>query len=172
GAKRPIGRECPDVQLENACLLPRPSAPVARAPGVRRMIDDLARPGDIVGLERRGRVRNVEFAIDAEAIARAGAGACDRERMPAVGLRGHADRPVDDEPHRSGSGSPKSKRRSFGGQSRPEPKAAPAAPANTSAECGGAFASVPDAWSSDSAATAALLSSRVQREYSGSFGSV
>ena len=63
------------MALEQNCLVPGPAAPVGRAPGERRMIDDLAFAGNVLWLKCRRRIGNVEFVIDAEAITRAGGGA-------------------------------------------------------------------------------------------------
>ncbi len=172
-AEGALGREGADMQLEDDGLFPRTAAPVRRAPLVGRVIDDLARAHHVVGLERRGGIGNLEPAIDAESIMRAGTRIRERECVPAVRLRRHRRGAIGNELDRFRRRRPQSKRRAGGGEFRPELKAAHAAPANTSTERGGAFPSVPDRRVAVSPPDAIVVSSSsVQRAYSGSFGSV
>ena len=69
-----LGREGADVQLVDHRLAPRPAGPGVVAPLVGLRVDHLARPVDVLGLEARGRVGNQQLAVDAVAVARAGAG--------------------------------------------------------------------------------------------------
>jgi len=69
-------RRCEGANMgfnENRAL-PRQAAPIRRLPLIAAVIDHFARPQTVLRLEMRCRVGDFEIAVNAEAVARAGAG--------------------------------------------------------------------------------------------------
>ena len=73
-----------DMGFDQHRLLPRPAAPIRCAPCVSPVVDDLARAGDVVGLEARSGIGHLGLAIDLESIARTGFDARHFRAVPAV----------------------------------------------------------------------------------------
>src|SRR3954471_14914354 len=80
--------ERPDVQLQENAFVPRPPDPAERFP-VIALIDHLARPVDIFGLEARRRVRHLDLAVDPEPVAIPGLCTRNGELEPAVIAAAH-----------------------------------------------------------------------------------
>jgi hypothetical protein len=98
-------RESADVTFDKYRAFPRQAFPVPRPPSIARVIDHLARPAYILGLAVRGRVGNIEFAVDIEHVARAVAGLSDMQFKPAAALF-HVERLVELELDRTRGRSP------------------------------------------------------------------
>ncbi len=77
GAIGALRREGSDMGFDQDGFLPRPSAPIPRAPLISAVVDHFARTGDVLRLECRGRIRNVDLIVNPEFIERAGLDAGD-----------------------------------------------------------------------------------------------
>ena len=118
--KGPRRREGSDVEFEDHGLMPRTPAPIRRLPDMRGMIDDFARPRDILGLKMRRRVRHIKLAVDAEFVERAGAGTIDAELLPAVSSGLHGMRSIEEKIDTLRRRGPETKRNTLRRQHRPE----------------------------------------------------
>ena len=104
GAKRAAGRERADVKLENtASCHGRPRHSLV-PPFEAVVIDHLARPVHVLRLKMRGRIRNLDLAVDAVLVERAGAHARDRRLEPALRQRLHRMRAIEHESTRLAAG--------------------------------------------------------------------
>src|SRR5438067_9876206 len=135
------------------------------------MIDNLARAEDILWLEMRGGIRDLKLAVDAELVERAGAGALDRQRVPAVGAGLHRmaaiaqqlDTPGSRRPKPEGDVARRQKRTELGWDSHISPE-------NTSTLREDATAFEPAAHSLPASILFTVSSTGSQRLYSGNVG--
>src|SRR4029079_13189552 len=67
-----IPRKRPDMGFDDDGLMPGPPAPIGGAPRIGGMIDHLARAENVLGLEHRRRIRDIDLVVDAEFVASAG----------------------------------------------------------------------------------------------------
>ncbi len=142
-----------DVGLDQDGVLPRPPAPVARAPCIGVVIDQLAGAEHVVGLKRGGGIGHVDLAVNPEFVMRTGGEAGDVGREPAVAAARHCLEVglwlVQHQLDAPGGRCPQAKRCAVRcailGQPRTELPRAHAIPAKASTEREGALASAPDA---------------------------
>ncbi len=108
--KGALPAEGPHVQLIHHCLVPGRGAPSAVSPGEGPRIDNLAGSCDILRVESRRRVRNLELAVDPISVPRPDTCLWSHELVPAVTHGGQRNRRAFDECelHSLGRGSPES----------------------------------------------------------------
>src|SRR5262245_54007206 len=110
------------------------------------MVDDFAGSGYVVGLERRGRIGDVKFAVDAKPVTDPGGRFRNLKQVPAVVARLHRAGSVEYEFNAFGGGSPNTKADPGRRQLRPKGKLVHVAPANTRTERGGACMTWSGTW--------------------------
>src|SRR5215831_1277473 len=172
GAVAALRREGADMAFDQHSVVPGASAPVGRLPPIATMIDQFARAVDIFRLEVGGRIRHIDFVIDAEFIAGARSGALDLGKEPAVITALHRLRLVEMQLDVPSAWCPQAKRCAVFGRSRAELPGVHSAPAKARTEWGGALVSAPDAKSAAVCLASVVLRTSRQLLYSVIFGSL
>src|SRR5262245_37058695 len=110
------------MSLEKHGIRPGSAFPVPALPAIR-VIDHLARPVQVLGLEMRGGIGNFDVVVDSEAVARAGSCLRDFEHEP-LALFSHRHPAVEYELNRARSRRPQADRDAALGEEGAEPRRA------------------------------------------------
>ena len=137
------------------------------------MIDDLARPGHILRLEVRGRIRNLHFPVDPILVKCAGTRLRYRGLIPAVRLCLHRVGAIEHHLHALGGRSPEAERNSGSIELGAKPRAAiHREPERARIDRGRAWTLLPAFSSAPSRGCGDVSKQIVQRLYCGSIGTV
>src|SRR5262245_53941050 len=107
------------MSFEKHCVRPRSAFPVGTPP-VISVIDHLARPVHVLGLEIRGGIGNFDVVVDSEPVACAGSCLRDFEHEP-IAIFSHRHPAFEDEIDLPCSGRPQAERDAAIGEQRAEP---------------------------------------------------
>src|SRR5262245_1752107 len=172
-AKRAAARECADMKLQERRVFPRPSPPVICPPFDAVVTDHFARPEHVLRLKVRGRVWNLDLAVKAILLARAGARTRYREFVPALRLRLHRTGAIEHQVASLCLRSPEAERDPALMQLRTKAHASHhAAPENAKIERGCARSFTPERSCSPRRGFGAVSNSTLQRLYFGMAGRV